>query len=245
LHHCPIDPTQDTLSYYVVWLAHHIEPRSVDNYLSGIANHLELLFPDMRNAHRSPLVSRTLQGCKCRLSKPVNRKLPLGVDDLTRIGDHIAQWGADHYDNKLFLAMLLTGSRSLQRLGELTWPDACKLQSYKKVALRHTFSSNAESIQYHLPYQKNDSLSTGSQIIVFADPIKLIDPVSHVLHYVAARDSLFLHHPALWVTSTGVVPTRAWFLCRLHNLRGSKFSGHSMRVGGATALAASGMAPEL
>ncbi|KAG1871099.1 hypothetical protein C8R48DRAFT_596260 [Suillus tomentosus] len=245
LHHRPIDPTPDTLSYYVIWLAHHIEPRSVDNYLSGIANRLKMLFPDVRNARRSPLVSQTLQGCKRRLSKPVKQKLPLGVDDLARIAERIVQQREPDYDNKLFQAMLLTRFRSLQHLGESTWSDSHKLQSYKKVALRHTFSSNTESFRYCLPYQKNDSLSTGSQIIVFVDPNHLIDPVSHVMRYLAAHNSLFLHHPALWVTSTGVVPMCAWFLRCLHDLGGTEFSGHLLRVGGTTALAACGMALEL
>ncbi|KAG2051889.1 hypothetical protein BDR06DRAFT_888969, partial [Suillus hirtellus] len=148
LHHHPIDPTQDTLSYYVIWLTHHIEPHLVDNYLSSITSRLELLFPDVCNARHSPLISQTLQGCKCRLSKPICWTLPLGVDNLTCIRNRIAQWGVPHYDDKLFLAMLLTGFRSLQWLGELTWPDASKHQSYKKVALHHTFSSNTNLIQY-------------------------------------------------------------------------------------------------
>ncbi|KAG2109719.1 uncharacterized protein F5147DRAFT_692105 [Suillus discolor] len=67
----------------------------------------------------------------------------------------------------------------------------------------------------------------------------------HVLQYLAAHDTSFLHHPALWVTSAGIVPTRSWFLRRLHHFGGNEFSGHSMRAGGATALAAAGMALDL
>ena len=38
LHHLPVEPTDDTLSLYTVWTAHHIKPDSVDSYLSGIAH---------------------------------------------------------------------------------------------------------------------------------------------------------------------------------------------------------------
>ncbi|KAG2743561.1 hypothetical protein P692DRAFT_20666066, partial [Suillus brevipes Sb2] len=245
LHHRPIDPTPDTLSYFTVWLSHHIEPRSVDNYLSGIANRLEFMFPDVRVARRSPLVTRTLQGCKRRLSKPVRQKIPLGLDDLARIVDVVQHDNDCRYDNTLFLAMLLTGFKTLQRLGEMTWPDATKLQSYKKVALRHTLSSTTTCASYMLPYQKNDSLRQGCKILIQAEPHSTIDPLVHMLRYLDARDSTFLHHPALWVTSTGIIPTRSWFLRRLHHFGGSAFSGHSMRAGGATALAAAGMSLDL
>ena len=47
LHNLPIDPTPDTLSFFTVFMSHHIHPKSVDNYLSGICNNLEGLFPDI------------------------------------------------------------------------------------------------------------------------------------------------------------------------------------------------------
>ncbi|KAG2072455.1 hypothetical protein BDR04DRAFT_1013624 [Suillus decipiens] len=145
-HHCPTNPTQDTLSYDIVWLSHNIEPQLVDNYLSGIANRLELLYPEVCNTRRSPLVSRTLQG-----QKPVP------------------------YDDTLFLTMLVTGFETLQQLGELTWPDAIKLQTYRKVPLHHTIYSTSTSIQYSLPYQKNDSLRTGSTIVILRELLKQVN----------------------------------------------------------------------
>jgi hypothetical protein len=41
LHDFSIDPTADTLSFYVVFMSHHISPKSVSAYLSGICNTLE------------------------------------------------------------------------------------------------------------------------------------------------------------------------------------------------------------
>lgn len=46
-HNFPIDPTPDTLSFYTVYMAHHIKPSLVDSYLSGICNKLEPLYPDV------------------------------------------------------------------------------------------------------------------------------------------------------------------------------------------------------
>jgi hypothetical protein len=62
LHNFPIDPTLDTLSFYVVFMAHHIKPASVTSYLSGICNLLEPLFPRVWSSRCSPLVIKALVG---------------------------------------------------------------------------------------------------------------------------------------------------------------------------------------
>jgi hypothetical protein len=46
LHNFPTEPTEDTLSFFVVFMSRHINPRSVSTYLSGIAQQLEPFFPD-------------------------------------------------------------------------------------------------------------------------------------------------------------------------------------------------------
>ncbi|KAJ8581131.1 hypothetical protein M405DRAFT_752267 [Rhizopogon salebrosus TDB-379] len=136
LHNRPIDPTPDTLSFFVVWLSHHIEPRSVDSYLSGIVSKLEAYYPGARDAQHSRLVARTLRGCKRRLSQPVTRKAPLSRSDIE--GALASPVITSSYNDTLFAAMLFTGFETLQRLGELTWPDSRRHQSYRHVAMHHT-----------------------------------------------------------------------------------------------------------
>ena len=63
IHDFPVEPTPDTLSFYAVFMSHHIEPRSVSTYLSGICQQLEPYFPNVRAARQSPLVERTMKGC--------------------------------------------------------------------------------------------------------------------------------------------------------------------------------------
>ena len=40
MHHFEIEPTPDTLSYFIVYMSHHISPRSVKSYLSGLVQQL-------------------------------------------------------------------------------------------------------------------------------------------------------------------------------------------------------------
>ena len=44
LHKLPIEPTEDILSLYTVYMSFHIKPSSVDSYLSGISQQLEPYF---------------------------------------------------------------------------------------------------------------------------------------------------------------------------------------------------------
>ncbi|OJA13912.1 hypothetical protein AZE42_11795, partial [Rhizopogon vesiculosus] len=211
LHSRPVDPTPDTLSFFVVWLSHHIEPRSVDSYLSGIVSRLEVYYPDARAARCSRLVARTLKGCKRRFSQPVKRKLPLSRMDIARV--LAANTGS--YDDCLFSAMLVTGFETLQCLGELTWPDSKPLQTYRHVPMRHTVILTPSCATYLLPHQKNHALATGNLVALRQHDSTNQDPLHLFLQYLAFRDAKFPHRPELWVTDDGCIPTRRWFLVRL------------------------------
>ena len=62
LHHLPVDPSPDTLSFYVVFLSSHIKPDSVNSYLMGICRQLEPFYPEIRHNRKSILVTCTMTG---------------------------------------------------------------------------------------------------------------------------------------------------------------------------------------
>ena len=68
LHNRLINPMPETLSFYVVFMCHHINPHSVGSYLSGICNTLEPHFEDVRKVRMDPIVTWTLNWMKkmCR-----------------------------------------------------------------------------------------------------------------------------------------------------------------------------------
>src|SRR5882724_13300100 len=66
-------------------------------------------------------------------------------------------------------------------------------------------------------------------------------PLRMMHHYLASRDSLFGLFPELWLTSDGCVPSYLWFITKLHLVLGSNVAGHSLRSGGAMALALEGV----
>jgi hypothetical protein len=237
LHSLPIDPTPDTLSFYVVFLSTHIKPDSVNSYLSGICRQLESFYPEVRRNRKSLLVSRTMTGCMRRFGSPVKRKAPLSHANLLFVLDSTVS--APSHDELLFVALLFTGFHALLRLGELVFPDKKKLRNYRKIALRHTVSILLSHYSFFLPSHKADPFFEGNIIIIQRNNT-LTDPYKPFLAYLSSRDSLFPLHPELWLTSSGQVPTRHWFIRRLRAFFPNEIAGQSLRSGGATSLAEAG-----
>ena len=136
LHDFPMDPTPDTISSFTVFMSHHIEPRSVSTYLSGICQQLKPYFPNVRPAHHSPLVERTMKGCLQLHRKAVTHKRTLKISDLFIVLHTLAR--STLHDDLLFIAMILTGFFALLHLGELTFPNSVKLQNWRKITKRST-----------------------------------------------------------------------------------------------------------
>jgi hypothetical protein len=237
LHELPVDPTPDTLSFYVVFLSSHIKPDSVNSYLSGVCRQLEPFFPEIRRNRNSMLVSRTMTGCMRRFGSPVKRKTPLSHADLLLVLDSMVS--EPSHDNLLFAAILLTGFHALMRLGELVFPDKKALRNYRKISLRLSVSVLPSQYSFFLPSHKGDRFFEGNTIVIqkLTTPT---DPYPPFLAYLASRDRLFPLHPELWLTSRGTVPTRHWFIARLRKFFPKEIAGHSMRSGGATSLAEAG-----
>ncbi|CAL1712292.1 unnamed protein product [Somion occarium] len=242
IHEFPVEPTQDTLSFYIVFMSHHIEPRSVDNYLSGICSSLEEFFPHIRRLRSSALVSRTLRGCKRLRSTPIRRKRALTPADLQSVAQTLA--GNDNYDNLLFLAQLFTGFHALMRLGELVWPDNVNLREFRKLSLRHSVTITDDSCSFLLPANKSDPFFEGNCILLLHNT-NAVNVYNIFLRYLRARDTLFPQRPELWIRANGSVPVRSWFIRFLRNFFPRDIAGHSMRSGGATFLAEQGTPPSL
>lgn len=221
-------------------MSHHIKPSSVDSYLSGISNQLEHAFPQVRTNRKSPLVSRTLAGCKRLYGSSPSQKLPLGEEHLLACLD---AFPPTSHDNLLFRAILLAGFLGLHRLGELVWPDSTKQCSWRKIIQRASVVTWPESqrVAYLLPTSKTDHIFEGSQILIDNSVLPHLDFFRCFTTYFSSCDNLFPIMSPLWLTATGDLPTRHWFLSRLQSVvQDDRFSGHSIRSGGATFLAASG-----
>ena len=242
LHDLPVDPTPETLSFFTVYMSHHINPRSVNTYLSGISQQLETLFPTVKEARNSTLVRRTLQGCMRMRGTATTRKRALTTDDLRLVITHYQN--STLHDDHLFVAMIVTGFFGLLRLGELTFPDDPSLQNWKKVTRRNTVHMRDNVYEFTLPGHKADRFFEGNKIIIPAHRFGL-HPLQIFLTYINSRDTLHPVASPLWLTEAGHIPTRSFFIARLRTFFATNVAGQSMRAGGATALAEHGVSPAI
>ena len=224
-------------------MSHHIEPRSVKSYLSGICQQLEPYFPDVRASRHTPLVERTMKGSLRLKSSAIKRKRALTLSDLSKVLNETSH--SNSHDDKLFKCMLLTGFFALMRLGELCFPNDIKLRNWKKISKRSSVIISDDQYEFHLPSHKADALFEGNRIIVKKKQYSDINPLSFFQDYIDSRDSLFPLASPLWLTSKGKVPTQDFFIKRLRLFFSNDIAGQSMRAGGATSLAENGVPPSL
>ncbi|KIO01196.1 hypothetical protein M404DRAFT_60125, partial [Pisolithus tinctorius Marx 270] len=171
IHGFPISPTPDTLSFFVVFMSHYIQPRSVENYLSGIVSQLELHFPDVRDIRNSNLVRRTLCGSLRRFARPVSRRQPLSHDHLRHALNTCTC--PLEYDDLCWLAMLFCGFFGLLRVGELVWPDAVGLRDYTCLSPRSSVSIDQSSFTFCVPQRKSDVCFEGHLIRITLPPSQI------------------------------------------------------------------------
>jgi hypothetical protein len=241
-HGLPVEPTPDTLSFYVVYMCHQISPRSVSTYLSGLVSQLQPYFPDVKSARHSRIVRQTLQGCHKMLAQPTKRKRALTTSDVRLVLHHYES--SSQHDDLLFLSLFLTAFFALMRLGELVFSDDHFVHDWKKITRRSSVRFEDDSYGFILPAHKADRLFDSSRVLVCGDKFSF-PTLLHFRRYLSSRDSLFPLASPLWLTSAGSVPTRAFFMRRLRKFFPSEIAGQSLRAGGATMLADLGISPHI
>ena len=235
MHDFSVEPTQDTLSFFIVYMSHHIEPRSVKSYLSGLVQQLEPNFPNIRNIRSSPLISKVLKGCLKLKSKPIRRKEALVIADLRFLNKKYRfKWS---HDDLLFIALLFSGFFALLRLGDMTFPDDPSIRDWHKVSRRSSLLVERFQYSFLLPSHKGDKFFEGNKVLIHAFDSDSIDPTLIFIRYLSSRDLLFPAASPLWLTSAGTVPTRSFFMTCFHLFFSRSYGGASMRAGGATHLA--------
>lgn len=240
-HSFALDPSPDTLSFYVTYMSTYIKPSSVGSYLSGILNKLKPYFPNVRATRRHPLVTHTLQGAMRLANTPVQRKRPLTPHDLRSILQSSSD--TDH-DDLLFCALTFTGFFGLLRPSELCFSDSPKRRDVRKLMLRHLVELNDNSVSIPLHAHKADQQLSGNTVLLIRRDDDL-NPIPIIIRYLSSRDRYFPLNPELWTMHNGTVPRYSWFVNRLKKLLPGNIGGSSLRSGGADHLAQIGTDPAL
>ena len=138
--------------------------------------------------------------------------------------------------------MLLVGFFGLLRLGELVQPDSSSFCSMSKISWRHDVHLDVAHLSFAIPQSKTDVSFEGDQVVIQKSP-SAPNPFLYFCRYLVSQDTLFPLFPQLWLCFNGSLPTRSWFLSRLHSFFPCSIGGHSMYAGGVTSLAAASVPP--
>lgn len=236
-------PTETNLSHFVSEISREIQPSSVNGYLTGISHHFSSSYPQVLTNRMSIKVRNTVKGCQKSFSKSVKRANAMELSDL----DVAASFFKLSFDDLLFNTIMAMGFNGLHRIGELVEPDKLSLKDDRKLIKRWSLKIDEENyyVTYDLPSSKTDTHFSGVPVMIPERPGIKNCPYRTIVKYAAIRDSAFPTNPFLLLRSNGYIPTRSWFMKRLQQVFGDTRSGHSLRAGGATAYARSGVRMEV
>ena len=225
----PADPAH--LALYAASLADRVAVSTIRRRLTGIGNvHRR---SDHADPTRDKAVTSVLAGIRRRHGRPATRPKPLTADHLA---DIVAALGDDPA-SKRDKALLLMGFCGLLRRSELT-------------SLHYEDIDTASGLDITVTRSKTDPHGTGRRIHIGAASDPTLDPKKAVIDWLETRGRhpgpLFsrIHRPATIGTKplTGKSVTNI-----LHKrladagLDPAGYSAHSLRSGGATALAKAGL----
>ena len=149
LHEFPFEPTLETLSYFIVYMSHHINPRSVKCYLSGLVQQLEPDYPSIRDLRNSRHITKVMRGCLKMNTKAISQKSALSLDDVRLICDRIKH--SVSHDDLLFMAMLSTVVMCRLRFPGPSWLcQAISSPSHRKPSLR-LHAAHGSGINFQKP----------------------------------------------------------------------------------------------
>jgi len=241
----PMPPSEGDLVLWVASLALRVSHSTIRNYLAAVASlAAECGFPNITAEYF--FLSRVVKGCSSILSNAVSPLRKPITATLLRSFSVFLQ--PSDLDSAMIFAAMSLGFFALLRSGEFALPANESAQSRKLLRIRQlTIDREQRELCLVIHGAKTDSSGQGQTIRVGRSHASLC-PVASMIHYLQLRASLSPLRPQdpLFAFESGRVLTQRDLILILHSLLRavgsptSGFSGHSFRIGGASALASAG-----
>ena len=242
---------------FYVWNTERVTPDSATNYLTHVAflQEVQLCIP-RPDWKRLPLLARVKRGSRIRFGKQRNRKQPLTYRLATRIRGALGldpdTVTHDDYLTTLYITIMFTGIGGLFRLGELL-PAQRKNADPAKLIRRgqiHFFNQDfpsagtTEVARVWLFKSKTDIFSEGTPVYV---PACSNDNLNCPVRWIKAtlrltKTASSTRASPLFTNTKGQILLKQnftkWLKLQLTGLGFDckKYSGHSLRIGGAQSL---------
>ena len=247
----PLPVSEQLLCRYVAYLVSEgLAPKSIKLYLAAI-RHLQIQFHFHAPAmHTMPRLEQVLKGAKREAAKRGKRekpRLPITPEILRQLR---RAWDSDRkqYDVIMMWAACCLCYFGFLRAGEITVPsekayDAGAHLNFDDVAVDNV--SNPTMLKVTIKSSKTDPFRQGIDIFIGKTSNELC-PVAAVLAYLARRGS---KQGLLFQFEDGRLLTRERFVAQVRaaltraGIDCQPYSGHSFRIGAATAAGQRGLPP--
>ena len=246
----PFPVNESVLCYFVVAMAKDgLAPATIKTYLAAIRNaHIERGFPDLRDTSSLPrlqLIQTGVRRERVARGPPQSERLPITPPLLHRIRGVLLVPPVT-FDATMLWAAAVTCFFGFFRAGEITVPTATAFDPAVHLAwgdVSTDASSPPSRIRVFLKRSKTDQFGRGVEVWL-GDTGDDLSPVRAILSYVAHRGTA---PGAFFRFMDGSPLTKQRFVDRVRDaiirtgvaMRG--YSGHSFRIGAATAAAEAGL----
>lgn len=235
--------TGATISLFVAYLfKKSFAPSTISTYLSAIAyvhNILELPDPT-----KSFLVDKIVTGTY-RLSSTIDSRLPITIPVLNRIVQIIPSLSISSYDQSLYRSMFLFAFSAFARVGELVSTHNVPDENIMQLQDISFLSSSGKIQEVQACFRKfKHNVKGSSKTIVFSHGRTRISAVDSLVEFVQLRGN---RQGPLFCCLRGKPIVRSQFDKILHKclalcgLDGSRYKGHSFRIGAASDAAQQGL----
>ena len=246
--HNPFPLTERILCYFASYLASKdLSAQTVKVYLAALRDlHISLGFPDLRDQSSLPLLKRVqsgiqrVQACSNRSKKSV--RLPITPSLLSQL--HTFWESTGHPDRPALWAVAALCFAGFFRSGELLQTqDSQHVLSWGDVSIDSRDEPSV--IEVHLRFSKCDQYGRGVKVYVGRCESVHLCPVTAVTAYMANRGP---NSGPFFCTGDGRALTKQRFICEMRQallacgVDQAVYSGHSFRIGAATAAARAGLA---
>lgn len=246
----PLPLNESTLCRFVAFLAgESLCFQTITSYLSACCFHQILAGLPDPSLSAFPQLGYVLKGARRSASSPRLRRLPVTPDLLRAI---LASWSDAplSFDRTMLWAAFCLGYFAFLRAGEFTCPSIRKFDSSSMLAVgdisvdSHT---DPRCLRVYLKRSKCDPFGAGIPVYVGRTFLPLC-PVAAVLAYLALRPSapgpLFIYEDGTSLSRERLSTSFSQAL-KSAGVAGVGFSGHSFRIGAATAAAKAGVSDSL
>lgn len=236
-----IPTTENTLCYFVVFLARTVKHSTIKNYLAGV-KHLHLKYGVPLELEKCQQLQYILRGIKRSQGISTKPRLPITIQHLNLFKEFLQPDTTINCDNKMIWSAICIAFFGFLRISEFTCDNVQRFHSGTLTRDDVQFYPNASdptSVSLNIKASKTDPFRKGINLTIGATGSEIC-PVRSLNNYLS---TVTFSTGPIFMYKNGKPLSRTLFteeirnLLSLGGLEPKHYAGHSFRIGAATTAA--------